>query len=405
VTGPVRAWAAVLAVLGAAGCRDAQVPASPAIDAGHRQRVFQPPPGQVRPAPPYAITREGVGPYRLGARQRDILDLLPHGPRIEILQIEGIAALNLVRSEGGSLVIGSDQEQALVRFVAVLDHEIARTESGVGVGSSLAELREALGPPAVDPDRAADPRLVAAAELPGTRFVLDQGRVVAVLVAAAAPAGPARTASTCAEGGALADAGEALRAAAGLTEPSGSGASVVFGCFTQATAEALVVGAGQVALVSGAPDALRRVAAVRTPHLAYAAAIDVDGDGMDEIALVHWEPAERPRASPAAGIQDRQPASTLWRAHADLFRWDGSRLELFAAHDLYEVTQLAAAWTGADLHDIELLIEIGAGAKELQFGGVYLHRKDGRVSEVAPLLPRVVPLARRRSGDRPTHRP
>src|SRR5262249_49143853 len=142
--------------------------------------------------PPLSIYPDGVGPYLLGKDMRDVLRALPEGPRLELLQLGRYANWHIVRSEGGSLIIGADvKTQNRVGFVAVLGADVARTTTGLGVGATGAELMKVLGKPEEPGDMVRDRRIVQFADLPGVRFFTDASldtpperiKVVAVMIA------------------------------------------------------------------------------------------------------------------------------------------------------------------------------------------------------------------------------
>src|ERR671931_624989 len=94
-----------LLLLALAACRDQQ-PLARSDDKSPGQRVFPSPPGVVRELPPHRIQANRIGPYALGAELQEILDTLPNGPRVELLQIERLAAYRLVRVAQGSILVG-----------------------------------------------------------------------------------------------------------------------------------------------------------------------------------------------------------------------------------------------------------------------------------------------------------
>lgn len=344
--------------------------------------MFEPPPGEVRPAPPFAIRTDGVGPYLLGADLKDVLDLVPRGPRIELLTIDGVAEYNLVRTEGSALLVGGARsERSRVEFVAVVRPDIAKTSTGVGVGDPIDAVDRALGPRRTTPYRVADPRLRTYAALPAVRFVGDRaegGRVIAVVVAQsdgptatpprgdidAAPGGA--HAPDCRTGGALAGTLDAVVDAAKV----GDAPRIVFGCFSGTHPEAFVLGAERFAIVAGTPGKLRRVASGTVPARGYVAPIDVGADGRDELASIDID------VTPEA----LSTAVTVRRI-------DGGRLVPIASATPYRITAQAAAMTGARLDEIDVLVELTAQRGQIAVGGLYMHRVGGVPKEVAPLMP------------------
>lgn len=419
----MKSWAllasAWLAVLAGGACDDQTSPPPVQYDASRVRRLFRPPEGEVRAVPPHAIHSQGVGPYVLGTSLKEILGLLPRGPRVMLMQIDGVLDYSLVRAEGDTLLIGVEPPSG-VTFLSVLGEETARTESGMGVGTSVEALRKALGPELVRPERAADPRLLAFVRLPNTRFLLDEpgGQVVAVVVrhdddagpatgqagpgpgqtaghapghASGQPAGhaPGQTGEPAREGSAPAscpvsearalDAGDdelqQIRAAAELVASPAEApdpavvATVRRACFSASEAEVLVVGADQVAVVGGEPGKLRRLAGHAEPGLVYAAPLDVDGDGRSEIVVVSQRVTEEERVT---AVQ--------------LLRFEAGRLQRVAAEDVYRVSATNAAWVGARLEDVELVIEVRGELEALQLTGLYVHRGKTRPQTVAPLM-------------------
>ena len=170
----------VMVALAACSERDRD---APRVEPERQHRVIEPPSGPVRPLPPHAIRADGVGPYRLGAALDELVGELPSGPRIETIDIPGVAQRSILRGEDDAIVIGGEP-RGKASFVAVIGSDIARTESGVHVGSTRDELVRALGAPIDDPERPHDPRLVVPSELRNARVLLDddRDRVIAIAI-------------------------------------------------------------------------------------------------------------------------------------------------------------------------------------------------------------------------------
>lgn len=419
-------------------CQDSDQ-AQPTHDGSRSRRRFRPPPDQVRPVPPHAIHASGVGPYELGMDLGKILNLLPHGPRVVLTQIDGVVYCNLVRVDGNALVIGVTRPLG-VTFVSVLDERIARTQDGVGVGASLARLRERMGPPLQHPSLAMDPRMIGFSRLPGARFVLDgreeaASRVVAVNIRRAdaellgrvaspeaAPAPPAtdgprdqpgervpsrsrpadvppasqpadadgRRLSPCVASGAPAgpdsrDGDEqrflaAAQAAAGALED----ARVTRGCLT-GQGVALVANRSQLALIGGEGDKLRKLAEYSRDGVVFAAPLDVDDDGMSEIAVVYQ--------SEHASERERE---RIWSL--EILRYEAGRLQALAQTELYRLSTSSAAWVGASLDEIELLLELVADGRErVHITGLFVQGNADRPSNAVQLLPVELPIRPRRT--------
>jgi len=164
-------------------------------------RVIEPPSGRVRPLPPHAIRADGVGPYRIGAPVTDLEQLLPSGLRFATIEIPNVVHRRLLHAEDDTIVIGTDTPNGKTTFVAVVGSEVARTESGIHVGSTRDEVIRALGEPADDPEHARDPRLLVPSNMRHLRVVLDDARerVVALVIEGEDGAGAAAGAPADAE--------------------------------------------------------------------------------------------------------------------------------------------------------------------------------------------------------------
>ena len=387
----------------AAACRDESTLATSG-DESLGQRVFQPPPGVVRAVPPYRIQSTSIGPYALGAEFKDILNKLPHGPRVELLPIERVVGVRLVRVADDTILAGIGQNNR-VSFMAVLDPEIAKTEDGFGVGSEIETLREALGPER-QPTGARDPRLVELDRLPNARFVVEGERVVAIVIGPEAgqdqrqvqgvdigaadalsggggtPRAPGRPPPPDGDGCTTASAIEAL---AGKPLPEVARASkaeavVHYGCFTGPSPEAVVVDGDEIVLVTGEPDRLRRGATHSVEGLTFASAIDADGDGRHELVAVSEK-----RTSEELAVR------------VEVLRGEGGRLISAGEDEVYRVTATAALPV-ARLKDIELLIEAQPGPEALEVAGFYLQRAGRRIHTLAPLQPHSMTLRLKRRG-------
>lgn len=458
--------------VGLGDCGGSDSLSEPPYDASRKRRVIEPPRGEVRALPPHAIHGEGIGPYVIGASLKNILDLLPFGPRVVLVEIDGVVDYSLVRAERGSILIGVEVPLG-VSFLTVLDDEIAKTETQVGVGSGESQLREALGPELSQPSRVTDPRLLGFRHLPGVRFLLDDAprsgggargerQVTAVVVfrgsgdpgsrmmdaspsreaesetgdavsppsatpppnetpAGTAPAQPAPP--RCADPAPLAPYHGVIRDAARL-EPgkghrssAGSAARLEFGCFSigqsEATLGAIVAQGDRLAVVAverspgradpdkpddtaadARPPSRPEVEPVAEPRprvkrvasytaagpIVYAAAMDLHGDGRHQVVTV---------------TEQRSPVDRV--VGIELARFESGRLIRAGASELYRVSKTRAAWVGAQLDDIELVIELDGRGDRVRATGLYIQRdRDGRLATVAALLPRTVMFRRKR---------
>jgi hypothetical protein len=366
------------------------------------RRWLKPSSNEVRAYPPHAIRPDGIGPYVLGQSLSDVLHSLPEGPRVELLQIGSVANWRVVRAEAGQLLLLADAENHVAAAV-VLAPEIARTETGLGVGATGAELRKTLGPERELGDLSYDRRVFEFASLPGVSFVTDAAsgapaetaRVIAVVLGwrqnapsvppQPLPADRAAWRAACRAGGALADArAEILAAARGRTSPRPTEGPVRtepvvrFGCVTGLSPEAIVAMPGELVRVGGERGRLRRLGVLALDPFELASVLDLDDDGRDEIVV------------------DAQQRSSLLRAvEVTVLRWENGRLGAVASARPFAVTAAEAAAVGVTPGDIDLALAFDRQDGGLGIGGLYLARKGGQggsgpLVEVAPLVSTVL---------------
>ena len=374
-------WVAALVTL--AACRDGSPPNEqparrPAEDTP-RERVFTPSPAEVRSVGPYAITASGVGLYALGVELKTVLAMLPAAKApVDQLEIDGVLKYKVVPPDAERILVGFDSSNRSV-FVAVVAPDIAKLEGGYGVGTPVDEVRAGLGPEVLD--RAVrDPHLLILGKLPTARILVDDERVIAIVVTPEARRSQPPQA-------AQADAPVCDRAAeilAGLLpEPLGADeeARASYGCFTGSTPEIAVAEDDEVVIYGGEPGRLRRITSAAAPGLLFAGALDIDGDGRKEIVSV----AERRTGDTLAA------RIVVWRGEG------GGRLTAVADKEVYRLTSDSARWVGARLKDVRFLIEVRpAGTSSVEVGGLYLQLGDKEVHTVAPLVPETMAVPRRR---------
>ena len=330
---------------------------TPAVnrDPERSRHVVEPPPPGVRQLPPHAIRADGVGPYRLGASLAELLDQLPSGPRIAQFNIPGIVHRDLLRAEDDQILIGGEP-QGRASFVAVVGGDIARTESGVHVGSTRDELVRALGAPVDDPDHARDPRLVVPGNLKNLHAVIEADRVVALVVTAEAS-----------DPGAAPATAECQRPAPDPDKPHSFGA-----CLSSA-GEVVSYDGDELTIAahSGA------VAQARVPGLVFAAALRADGH--DEIVAI-------------ARNDDAQ--SRTWSLGA--YRSEvGHLVRAVEPTTLYQLTAANARWIGAELRDLDLYLELTSRPEAIEVGGLLTTRSGDKIRDIVVISP--VPVARRRA--------
>jgi hypothetical protein len=331
ITIAVAAW---LVGIAGTGCGDRhREPKEPPRDARQARREIEPSPDRVGPLPPYAIRADGIGPYKLGEKLSDLLEQLASGPRIELFEITGVVHRNVIRAEDDTILVGGEQSST-ASFVAVVGSEVARTESGIHVGSTRDEVIAALGSPVDDPDRARDPRLLVPSALPNLRAVIAGGHVAAIVVASPSPpaAAPARRTTDCER---PAPAGRAIGA-----------------CMTTA-GELLEIGGDDVVIRTADGD--RTLATPpRFPGLVFAAPLRSASDGRDELVVI-----------------TRTDEATLRTWWITAYRFEGTRLvRTIDATQLYQLSTANARWIGADLHEVDLYLELASRPDGIDVGGL-----------------------------------
>jgi hypothetical protein len=332
------------------------------------RRVIEPPSRGVRALPPHAIRADGVGPYKLGALAADLLDQLPSGPRITQFTIPGMVQRDMLRGEDDAILIGTEP-QGRATFVAVVRGEIARTEAGIQVGSSRDQLEAALGPGLVEPERARDPRVVVPTRLDNAHVVVDGNRIAAIVLVPAVE----RPKDTASDGK---DAKEHP-----CTRPPDDLTKRVFGaCLTQA-GELLRTSDDEIALL--ARDGEKVVTSVRVPGLMFATALKNPADGRDDVIAI----------TDSRGDQARTWSLIAYRIA------DGKLLRIIEPTPLYQLTAAHARWVGAELRDLDLLVELTAKAETIEVGGLLAVRGGTSIRDIVVISP--VTVARRRGKSVP----
>ncbi|MGE0546732.1 MAG: hypothetical protein AB7O24_19430 [Kofleriaceae bacterium] len=325
-----------------AGCSDrGETVSEPPRDPKRHHRVIEPPAGVVRPLPPHAIRGDGVGPYRLGERVAEMLDELPSGPRLTLLDVPGLVHRGLIRAEDGAVLIGGEPT-GTATFVAVVGREVARTESGIHVGSTRSELVAALGPPVSDFARAKDPRLVIPAALPNARVVMsgtgDTSTVSAIVMTSDAwtPAREPAAEGTC------------LRPASTATSV---GACLISGELVEVTGNDIVV---------RAKDSEKVLATLRIPNAVYAVPIRHPGDSRDELVAITYNDDHDTRAWSIVG-----------------YRFDQGRpVRTVDPFVLYRLSSANVRWIGAELREVDLYLELMSRGDAIEVGGLLTARPN-----------------------------
>lgn len=325
-------------------------------DAQRARRVIEPSNEPVGPLPPYAIRADGVGPYKLGEKLSDLLERLASGPQIVLFEIPGVVHRSVIRAEEDAILVGGEQAST-ASFVAVVGGDVARTESGIHVGSTRDELVAALGSPVEDLEHARDPRLVVPSGLPNLRAVLEAGRVAAIVVTSTAAA--SRTAGDC-------------------PRPAATEAAV--GACLTAAGELIAVDGDEVVIRTS--DGERTIATLpRLPGLVFAAPLRGAAEARDELVVV---------------TRTDEPATRSWSISA--YRLEGTRLQrVVDATQVYQLSSANARWIGADLRDIELYLELTSRPEGVEVGGLLTARGSARgkaIRDVVVISPATAPRRR-----------
>jgi len=348
---------ALVFLAGLTACRDRESPKP--LESEHHRVVDPPGAKDVRALPPYAIRADGVGPFKLGASLSDLNDLLRSGPHLAQIDISHVIRLSVLRAEEAAVLIGGEP-QGKASFVAIVGAQAARTESGIHVGSTRAELARELGSPLVELDRARDWRVVVPSQMPELRAVLDGDRVVGLVVAPRDPA--------------------AKDAPEGCARPAVDGSDTGRTRFG-----ACLSGAGDVVSIDGEELAIRTqddkwLGALTVRDAVFAAPVRAP-DGRDELFVVTRV--------------DEANAST-WSIAG--YRLDGTRLvHVVESTPVYQLTAANARWIGSDLKDLDLYLDIASRADGIEVGGLLTTHVGGNLRDLLVLSPVQVPRVHRKS--------
>jgi len=330
----------------------------PAENKPERQkRVIEPPAGKVRPLPPHAIRADGVGPYKLGATLAELLDALPTGPRIATIEIPGVVHKSILRGEDDAILIGGEP-QGRASFIAVVGGEVARTESGLHVGSTKEELVHALGPPLHEMDRARDRHVTVPTGLRNARVVVENERVAAIVVTADEDTRP--------------------RLLDGCPRPDGD-----------ETRHGICLAPGGQLFEESNDTIILRLAdsdkpiglPIPVPGLVFAAALR-NAEGRDDLVAI--------------GRNDEASLHT-WTLYA--FRMEGTHLvRAVDPTSVYQLSATNARWIGADLRDLDLYLELQSHSDAIEVGGLLTNRSGDRLHDIVVISPRSVPRHRVKPG-------
>jgi len=315
-------------------------------DPARQHRVIEPTTGPVRAMPPHAIRADGVGPYRLGESPRELVDLLQSVPPIALFEIPGVVHRNLFRVEDDGILVGGEP-MGRATAVAVVASGIARTDSGVHVGSTRDELVRALGQATDELDHARDPRVIVPASLKNARALLDGERVIAIVIAIADDAPPREAGDAC-------------------VRPAGEGARL--GACVTAAGE-LIAREGEEVVVHSRDDHV--IAQGHVPGLVFVAPARPAGERLDALFAV-------------VRTDDGQVRS--WSLVE--LRLDAGRLVRSGEPTLlYQLTAANARWIGAELRDLDLYLEVTAHTETVEVGGLLTNRGRDKLRDVVVISP------------------
>ncbi len=355
----------VLAVVPLGGCDREPTKRERPRDPQRERRVIEPPVGNVRPLPPHAIRSDGVGPYRIGERLSSLLEQLPSGPRLAVFEIPGLLHRSMIRAENNTVLVGGEPASTAT-FVAVVGPEVARTESGIRVGSTRGEVEAALGPLTSTLDAAHDPRVIVPSTLRNARIILHEDRVAAIVVSADSGT-PAR----------IADPREVASPTCPRPTPVEGGKVRGFGACLTGTGELVEVIDNEVTV--RAAETGRAIAAFRIPYQVVFVAPLRAPDGRDELVVI---------------THVAEPQLRRWSLIS--YRFDTGKIAKTEPALLYQLTSSNARWIGADLDEVELYLELSSHSDSVEVGGLLTTRPEqGPWRDVVVISPLSVP---RRSG-------
>lgn len=357
----IRTVLGVLACVALAGCSPdrSEKPQLP-TERERPRRIIEPPSGTVRPLPPHAIRAEGVGPYKLGERVDQLLEQLPSAPRVALFDIPNLAHRSLIRAEDDTVLIGAPEPTGTASFVAVIGAEVARTESGIHVGSTRAEVLKALGAPVDELGRGHDPRCVVPSGLHNLRVVFDgeqdASRVIALVLEH--------------------DAGRAALEASGCTRPTvTAGERRTFGACLTGSAAGDVVEVGDDELAIRAAEGERPPLAFKLPNLVFAAPLRNPLDNRDELVAI---------------TRIDEPGQRTW--YLTSYRIENGRLVRAIEPTIaYQLSAANARWIGVEVTGVDLYLELASRPDAIELSGLMTTRAAKQIRDVVTISTVVIP--------------
>lgn len=367
----------------AGGCREQATAPAVVRDPAPPRRVIDPP-GTVRPLPPYAISNDAVGPFRLGASLSAVLYELPSGPRMLLLDVPGLVKQNVIRAEDDAILV-SGSVMGDVQVVAVVKQEVALTESGVAVGAT----RQQLGAELVAEEDSAlvrDPHLAALRRLPAARLVMRDDRVAAIVLAARPWAGQGPPAAVSAKAPPSREPAKPPPTAEPARGPRcGAPRPLEDGpwqpaCLS-AAGELVRLDGEEVSVRSGGDGKERVLGVLRVRGLLFAKPLRAGdrADERDDLVVV----------SKVARSED-----VTWTVAS--YRLESGRLVRVAEQVVYRLSAEGARWIGVALEEVEIYLELAAREDSIEVGGFLVVSAGERLRDVVAL--REVSIGRRRSA-------
>lgn len=341
----------LLALLGT-GCSDRDHP-HPSETTDRLPRVLEPPPQNVRALPPHAIRADGVGPFKLGLTLEQLGSQVLSGGRSAQVDIPRVAHLSVLHAEDDAIQVGGEP-LGRASFVAVVGPKIARTETGIQVGSTRAELLAALGPVANELDRLRDPRELVPSRLRELRAVLENDRVVGLVIAASEP-------SVKLEGCARPVDAERRFGACLNGDPG-------------------LVGFENDELTVRSADDKRLIDRVKLANAVFVGPVRAS-DGRDEVVAI---------------TRTEEPQARTWGLV--VYRLEGGRLLKVVDEPVYQLTATNARWIGSSLRELDLALEVSNRGDLFEVGGLLTHRMGGVLRDLLVLSPVQVPRRRAKSA-------
>ncbi len=358
-------------------------------------RIIVPPTGEMRPAPPYAVSRSGVGPFLFGMKVQQLLSRLPGDPRVETVRFDPWLDNNIVRAESDGLqfiVDGALQDIGIVR------KDIAVPTSGVGIGSTVpvamldatgdyffVDHRVTYSPPSSSTEPGVtylttdSQKNMAVNSKRNNRSSYRLPEVVAIVVRPPPDVSSKNTSlgkKSCRRNTTSDD--NRLYVPKNFTSCDSQ--------FTMAISDSkksLHVFLSKEQAQSAHSDKPQKPVWTRKyPAIVSAGFVDMHADRKQELVVVSKKNVSTPKAI------------TTW--HVEI--WRLQRLvkptRLFS-QDVISLRGSDLPWLGEDHANIDFLLDIRAEKRSLTIGGFYLHRRNGTLRTVLPLKPKRVRISQR----------